>query len=374
MSDTGITAIVMPKWGLSMSEGRVGDWIADVGEQVNVGDDILDVETDKIASSVEATQAGVLRRKVGQFDQVIPVGGLLGVLADPDISDGDIDAFIEDFQANFVPEEADQEDDAQSAYATITIGTTRLRYLQQGNGEQNILLIHGFGGDIDNWLFNINDLSAKATVYALDLPGHGQSSKDVSDGSLGALAGQVVDFMNEVDCSLAHLVGHSLGGAVAQQIAIDHAQHVKSLSLIASAGIGDEINQTYIDGFIQSNSRRQLKPFVQSLFADMELVNRQMIDDILKYKRLDNANQALQVIADANFVEGKQQSLPLYQLMEAGFPLQIIWGREDKIIPVSHASTCEQKCPVKIIADAGHMVHMEASSEVNNLLIEFMKL
>ncbi len=326
MNSTRIAAIKMPKWGLSMSEGKVGNWLVDVGATVNVGDEILDVETDKIASAVEATQTGVLRRQVGKFDETIPVGGLLGVLADPAVSESDIDAFIEEFQANFVPEEDEDDDAAASAYATITIDGIRLRYLQQGEGEENIVLIHGFGGDIDNWLFNLNELSAKANVHALDLPGHGHSAKDISEGGVETLARLVVGFMTEVNCAPAHLVGHSLGGAIAQQIAIDHGEQVKSLNLIASAGVGNEINQAYIDGFIQANSRRQLKPFLQQLFADTELVTRQMIDDILKYKRLDGVSQALQTVGDANFIKGQQQSILFDRINNPDLPVQVIWG------------------------------------------------
>jgi len=373
MTEASIIAIKMPKWGLSMSEGKVGDWLVEVGKEINIGDEILEVETDKIASSVEATDGGVLRRQLGQFDEVLPVGGLLGVMADSSVSDGDIDAFIEEFQANFVPEESGEDGDAGNAYAKINIGGRDIRYVQQGDGEQNVVLIHGFGGDIDNWLFNLGDLSAKATVYALDLPGHGQSSKEVGDGSLETLAQCVVDFMDELDITKAHLVGHSMGGAIAQQIAIDHPDRVASLGLICSAGLGDEINQDYIDGFTHANSRREVKPHLQKLFADESLVTRQIIDDILKYKRLDGVEQALQTIGTAHFAGGKQQSVSADQTATLNIPVLAISGEADQIIPAAHTENAPQSIETKVIDGAGHMVQMEAAGEVNKMLIELIQ-
>src|SRR5439155_1549323 len=72
----------MPKWGLSMTEGRVLDWLVDEGAAVSAGDELCEVETEKITGAVEATASGVLRRRLGGVGEVVPVGGLLGVIAD----------------------------------------------------------------------------------------------------------------------------------------------------------------------------------------------------------------------------------------------------------------------------------------------------
>ena len=85
MSDQRIVPIVMPKWGLSMKEGKVTGWLLEDGSRINPGDAILEVETDKIAGAVEAHEGGVLRRRVGEPDTVYPVKTLLGVIADPSV-------------------------------------------------------------------------------------------------------------------------------------------------------------------------------------------------------------------------------------------------------------------------------------------------
>src|SRR5437667_210407 len=106
------------------------------------------------------------------------------------------------------------------------------------------------GDDLGNWLFNQQALAEKHVVYALDLPGHGESSKDVGAGTLDELAAVAAAFLETVGVQSAHLVGHSLGGAVALAMASSAPERVRSLSLICSAGLGREINAGYIEGFV----------------------------------------------------------------------------------------------------------------------------
>ena len=82
-----ITPITMPKWGLSMTEGKVVEWLAEEGQRLSAGDPVMDIETEKIANTFEALDAGTLRRRVAGVDDVLPIGALLGVLADDSVTE-----------------------------------------------------------------------------------------------------------------------------------------------------------------------------------------------------------------------------------------------------------------------------------------------
>ena len=285
-----ITPIVMPKWGLSMTEGTVNAWLVDEGARIKVGDRILEVETDKISGEVEATDPGLLRRKVASLGHTLPVKALLGVMAEAEVSDGEIEAFIGSY---VVPAEETEEGAAESAYRFGEVDGIRVRYARKGAGRATALLLHGFGGDLDNWLFNFDALAEASAVIALDLPGHGQSDRKLPGRTLGELARFVARFLDAVDVESAHLVGHSMGGAIAAQLALDHPRRVQSVALICSAGLGDEINSGYAEGFVAAQSRRDLKAVVDQLFANPALVSRQLLEDLLRYKRLDGVSELL---------------------------------------------------------------------------------
>jgi pyruvate dehydrogenase E2 component (dihydrolipoyllysine-residue acetyltransferase) len=361
----------MPKWGLSMTEGRLVEWLVEEGADVAVGDEVAEVETEKINGVVESPVAGVLRRRVAGEGDVVAVGGLLGVVAGADVPDAGIDAFIAEFEATFVPGEA--EEDAGAQPETVAVGIGTLRFLRQGEGGEPLVLLHGFGGDLNNWLFNAEPLAADRAVYALDLPAHGGSVKDAGDGDVAVLVGALREFLDSQGIERAHLAGHSMGALVAAELALAEPERVLSLALVAPAGFGEEIDAEYIDGFVAASGRRDLKPVLQRLFADADLVNRQMVDDVLRYKRLDGVQGSLQTLSGSLFPDGRQARVLAGEL-EDGYagPVLVIWGERDAIIPAAHAEAAPSRAETHVIADVGHSPHMEAAGEVNRLLDGFL--
>jgi pyruvate dehydrogenase E2 component (dihydrolipoamide acetyltransferase) len=365
--DARIKPIVMPKWGLSMAQGKVTGWLKQPGSQVAPGDEIVEVETDKIAGVVEAADAGVLRRVLAEVDTVHAVKALIGVVADAEVPDPEIDAYVASYVAPVDVGEAAAE--GESPHRQVTIDSGTLRYAKRGEGADEVVLIHGFGGDLDTWLFNIDALAAKATVYALDLPGHGQSTKAVADASGEGLAQALLSFMDALGIARAHLVGHSMGGAIALRVARNHPGRVASLSLISPAGLGPEIDAAYIDGFVAATSRRELKPLLERLFANPALVNRHLVDEVLKYKRLDGVTEALGALAASQFPAGQQPEILASAVAAGGPKVLVIWGKEDRIIPAAHAAALSGRAHVEILQGAGHMAHMEQSARVNELIL-----
>lgn len=234
-----------------------------------------------------------------------------------------------------------------------------------------LLLIHGFGGDLLSWQMNQAEWAADRPVIAIDLPGHGGSSKQIPQPDLPGLAGMVSAAMDALELPRAHLAGHSLGGAVALQLALDQPARVASVTLVCSASLGPEINAEYIEGFITADKRRELKSVVEMLFADPSLVTREMVEDLLRYKRLDGVAEALRGIADAAFAAGRQVRVLRDRLGELRVPVLAVWGEQDRILPAAHADAVAAGRR-HVIPGAGHMVHIEKAGEVNRLVQAFL--
>lgn len=366
---SSVHALTMPKWGLSMTAGEVARWLVGAGAEVGKGTELVEIETDKIVGVLEAPAPGVLRRTVARVSDAVPVGGLLGILADAGIPDSEIDEFIVNFQAQFVPEA--ESETSRSGSETIMVDGLALRYRRLGNGEEQAVLIHGFGGDLNTWLFNHEELAANRTVYALDLPGHGGSSKQVRSGALADLSQVLGGFMDGVGLTKAHLVGHSMGGALALEFALTHPERVQSICLIASGGLGPEIDGEYIDGFITATRRKEMQRQIEKLFANPKLISRQLVEDILKYKRLDGVEAALRTIAAQFCPGGRQAIVRRQQLGSLTMPALVIWGADDRIIPQTHADGLPDRVRTEILAGSGHMLQMEAAPKVNRLVRSF---
>jgi pyruvate dehydrogenase E2 component (dihydrolipoamide acetyltransferase) len=370
----GIRAVTVPKWGLSMSEGTVVAWHANEGDRINAGSALVEIETSKINNVYESPGTGVLRRCVAKVGETLPVGALLAVLADKEIPDADIDAFIEQFARDFVPESVAESGEEALKPQTVEVGGRRMRYLKMGEADGTpVVLVHGFGGDLNSWLFTQPSLAQGHSVYAIDLPGHGGSSKQIDRGDLAFLASAAFELMSALELASAHLVGHSLGGATAFELALSHPDYVKSLTLISPVGFGPEINMQYVEGFMRATQPRRLRPFIEQLFANPGLVGRKMLDDIISYKRLDGAVEALNAIAGTIFKDGRQAVELVPRLADVAAPIQIIWGAADRIIPAAQANLLPASISVHLIPGAGHMVHMEKAEEVNKLLEAFFR-
>jgi len=355
----------MPKWGMAMEEGTLVTWLVKEGDRISSGDVLAEVESTKVTGEIEAQGTGILRRCVASEGDIIAVGSLMAVISDDGVPGEKIDAFI----ASNLDRFERKVEGGDGVVSTLTIDGCDIAYFSSGEGGIPAVLVHGFGGSKDTWALVETELSSQRRVITLDLPGHGTSGKDVGAGDIEHMRNVLSAIVSQLGIERAHFVGHSLGGAIVLAFAEAAPEVVASLSLIASAGLGEEVNGAYVDGFAAASRRRDLKPLLTQLFTDPSYVTNALLEDLVRYKSKDGVTRALKQISSMCFPAGKQSQRLYRRAVAKQIPSQTLWGSDDRIIPVAHAEGMDN---VTIVSGAGHMPTIEQPRVVNFRLAHFM--
>lgn len=213
-----IYMIMMFKWGLLMEQGQVNGWLKVVGECVMKGDEVFDVEIDKILLGVECVFDGMLCWQVVQEGEMLLVGVLFGVVVVVDVSDVDIDVVIVDFQCDFVLSVVFDEV-VGLQFEKVQIGGCMICFLKLGEGlGMLVVLIYGFGGDLNNWLFNYVEFVVYWLVWVFDLLGYGELGKVVENGSFDELVDVVFVLFDVQYIECVYLIGYLMGGVVVMMV------------------------------------------------------------------------------------------------------------------------------------------------------------
>lgn len=368
-----IEALTVPKWGMTMTEGTVVNWLVAEGAVIAKGDEVVEIETSKLTNVVEASASGTLRRIVLSEGETAPVGALAAVIADDSATDTELDEFVASYAAR-LGEAAGS--GAGPATRSLTIDEAGVNILEDGlaGGPGNadlVVLLHGFGGDLTTWMFNQGDLAAGFRTVAIDLPGHGGSAPTRNDDAFEGSVAAALGVIEQLGAGRVHLVGHSFGGGIAAIVASRLGERAASLSLIAPIGLSGEMNGAFLTDFIAAERRRPMQKVLERLVADPGKITAEMVEGTLSFKRLEGVTEALAAIA-ATIAEGDRQRRDITDTL-AGLscPVLLIWGDQDAILPLP------EKVPANAVlhrvTGAGHMPQMEASSSVNREIINAIK-
>ena len=145
MADARIAKVTMPKWGLSMTSGKITEWLVEEGTEVEAGAELAEIDTDKIVGTLEAPAAGVLRRIIAETDSSAPVGATIAVVAPAEVPDADIDQVVAEAEEQLASGEV--EEPAGPVVATVEVDGRAISYATLGEGDEVVLLVHGYGGD-----------------------------------------------------------------------------------------------------------------------------------------------------------------------------------------------------------------------------------
>lgn len=248
-----------------------------------------------------------------------------------------------------------------------------------------VILLHGGGGSIEFWLYNISALAQYHRVYAVDMVGSGRSDKPSASYSLTYQAQFIKDFMGTLGIESATLVGNSMGGGAALQFALMFPQQVNKLVLVDSLGLGKEIalgirlaTLPFVCQLLRP-SRRLLVSMLRHNFYNPTLIPKEWLEIRYPIFVLPDRKQALFALAQMNFnlfgVRPQVYRPIMDKLAAIAAPTLIIWGKQDRILPVAHAHIAAKAIPkahLHIFDPCGHHPHLERPQEFNTLVLEFL--
>ena len=246
---------------------------------------------------------------------------------------------------------------------------TRIAALMAGPAEatETIVFLHGLGGSQSTWASVLGAFADTYRIVAVDLPGHGGSDKpspESTDYSISALAGTIGELLEQLELSPAVLIGHSLGGATALQLALDRPKLVRALALVDSAALGPEITGELLDRVESTPSRDEARQLLELFFENRRFVLERGIDDMYAARMAPGADEAVKAIAASAFTRYGQNLVLVNRLGEPEVPVLIVWGERDRVIPSTQAVAAATALPtawLEIMEGVGHVPQVEAA-------------
>jgi pimeloyl-ACP methyl ester carboxylesterase len=263
----------------------------------------------------------------------------------------------------------------------------RIAYRDAGAGEA-LLLIHGMAGSSATWRAVIPELAKRYRVIAPDLLGHGESAKPRGDYSLGAFAAWLRDLLDELGIRRATVIGQSLGGGVAMQFTYQHRDYCQRLVLISSGGLGPDLN--WILRILSAPGAELVLPVVapQPVLNLGNKLGSWLASAGIQSPRAGEMWSAYCSLADRptrqaflrtlrSVVDYRGQAVSALGKIHVshGLPTLLIWGEEDRIIPVAHGYAAHDAVPgsrLEVLPGVGHFPHVEAPTAVVDILDDFI--
>jgi pimeloyl-ACP methyl ester carboxylesterase len=394
----------LPRLGETMDEGRIGLIVKKPGEAFKRGETLLEVESDKTTVEVPALQDGILIEWLVDSDQMVPVESAIArieiegeAVAEAKAPAAPVAQAAPKPQAaapRFVPlstgtrprastaaraearrkgvdlatlqgsgrngrvSRADVASALRPARATYHVETPHGRIFfrewpAQGQQKGAVLLLHGLFADSQSFTTLGRKLAAKGyRCFALDLPGHGETVSSASSFD---------DIMAAVTASLPglklHVIGHSFGALVASRL----ADHALSLTLLAPAGCGQEINGDFLAAMLGGHIDQALGFLGESVPAEAQAA----LADALSV----NGGQLRAIVGDVS-EDGRQKLSILGALAKATIPVEAVFMRDDAVIPAQHVLNLPFNVKSRILPGAGHLPHWRSPDAVVGLIAE----
>lgn len=244
-----------------------------------------------------------------------------------------------------------------------------IRYYDIGSGSP-LVLIHGIGGDADDWAFCLEALSASHRVLALDLLGFGRSSKPMIEYHIEVFVEVMEQFLHSLGIEQAVLVGGSLGGWVAAAFALKFSKKVNKLILVDAAGVWGDMKELPVD--LRVSTRAHLRKVFQAIFYNKSLATDSLIDFAYQLHLERGDGYTIDNLLK-NLRDGRERLDEVIGNLRVS--TLIVWGEQDQMIPLRIGQRIHELIAgssLEIIPECGHLPALEKPAEFVRQVVAFL--
>jgi pimeloyl-ACP methyl ester carboxylesterase len=254
------------------------------------------------------------------------------------------------------------------------VGDHNIRYLESGSSDKMIILLHGLGASAERWLPVIPYLAEHYRVIAPDIIGFGLSEKPTVDYTVEFFAKFLDDFINHIYVeNPINIIGTSLGGRISIEYAIQNPQNIEKMILVAPAGINEEPTEalhSYIQAALHPTIEDAKKAFLM-MAGNNRVIEQDVISDFVNRMLLPNSRLSFM----SSLLGLKKSTLTQERLGEILTPTLIIWGKDDRVIPIKNATwfyTSIKNSRHLEMENCGHAPFVEEPELFSKFVLQFL--
>lgn len=264
----------------------------------------------------------------------------------------------------------------------IDLDGRRTHYVEAGEGPI-VILVHGFNLDLNTWSTNLDALARHFKVYALDLWGSGFSTREPLDYGYPLFAEQIRSFMDHLEISKAHLVGHSMGGGTSIYFSVRHPDRVQRLVLVGSVGVPRPLplrarffELPWIPEFlfglkIDAIRKNNLRDY---WIYDPARLTDEWFKRFSLHQKIEGSSRATLSVLRKDFFNTLDREI--HALARLDIAVLMIWGRHDRAVPVDSGQKMHRILTgsrLEIFEDAAHLVSFDQPEAFNRAVIDFLE-
>ncbi|MGC2237782.1 MAG: alpha/beta fold hydrolase [Pyrinomonadaceae bacterium] len=258
---------------------------------------------------------------------------------------------------------------------TVTVFSAKIRYLEAGDAAKPaVILLHGLGGQAENWQFNIAALAANYHVFAPDQIGFGKSDRPMLKYRVGTYVDFLDKFMSELKIEKASLVGNSLGGWVAALAAIKYPNRVERIVLADAAGIKPSEIDLKLVYSLNYSTRDEVRALVKMVFYNQAIFG----SDIFVEQSLSLRVAANDGYTINSLIESIKRDEDFLDTQLAGIkkPTLIIWGKQDGLLKLADGEKFNKGIAgsqLIVFDQCGHVPQVEKAVDFNREVLKFLE-